>query len=91
MRECWINVYPERIRRGATETHLGCQASSPGHADMAAIGSISTAIKGDALAKALRKEGVGYRLHIRLKVPALPATDALAAVKAGEDENGRAA
>ncbi|MBN6819584.1 hypothetical protein JRF84_08270 [Methylobacterium organophilum] len=32
-----------------------------------------------------------YRLHVRLKVPALPATDALAAVMAGEDENGRAA
>lgn len=34
-------------------------------------------------------QNTDYRLHVRLKVPALPATDALAAVKAGEDERRR--
>ncbi|WP_298704538.1 hypothetical protein [uncultured Variovorax sp.] len=35
--------------------------------------------------------GVSVWSDRRRRVPALPATDALAAVKAGEDENGRAA
>lgn len=35
--------------------------------------------------------GVSIWLDRRRRVPALPATDALAAGKAGEDENGRAA
>ncbi|AWV18777.1 hypothetical protein A3862_27235 [Methylobacterium sp. XJLW] len=76
MRECWINVY-ERRRDGFQKPGAGF--SSRRSAELAG-GSIGSTESFRLL----------YRLHVRLKLPALPATDALAAVKAGED-NGRAA
>lgn len=91
MRECWINVYPG-IADGKPCAVLGDFAIDQWDADANVVGyEDATSLPDDMLAKALSKAGVGYRLHVRLKVPALPATDALAAVKAGEDENGRAA
>lgn len=86
MRECWINVYPGLLDPDAGEGHyLGQPARDRMEANEHACGCKASS------SRMLRKAGVGYRLHVRLKVPALPATDALAAVKAGEDENGRAA
>ena len=62
MRECWINVYPNRRDpRGGPGPFMPRPVASRAIANENACGSMDPK-PGD-----LRRVGVGYRLHVRLK------------------------
>lgn len=76
MREFWVNVYPGIDVNGGH--YLGLACKTPDRANDAATG-FAQVEPGE-----LRRLGVGYRLHVRVKVSALPATDGLSGPQAGD-------